>query len=222
MALIKWGRLADRWAAVGMMAGHPNSAKPFSLANTPFNIQMGGADSAFDRNKVAADWGQQLVDLATEYPGLYANHTTIHAGLPHWMDGLDSQALPWMHQYQRDALPTTVHWQQNNPLRQRFYWLSLPLDKALAKEPIKAHLDVADNAVHIEQNYSDELAIWLNDAMLDLSQPVKVYVQQQLVYEGIMTRKLSIIAQSLALRFDNKQRYSAAFTLTNNAEVTPL
>ena len=46
-------RMADRWAAASMMAGHPNDAKPDNLRNLPFGLFMGGKDGAYNRNKVA-------------------------------------------------------------------------------------------------------------------------------------------------------------------------
>jgi poly(3-hydroxybutyrate) depolymerase len=49
-------RMADRWAAAAMMAGHPNEARPDNLYNLPFFIQCGGKDAAYDRNKIAAKW----------------------------------------------------------------------------------------------------------------------------------------------------------------------
>jgi len=46
-------RMADRFAAAAMMAGHPNETKPDGLRNLPFAIWVGGRDAAYDRNSVA-------------------------------------------------------------------------------------------------------------------------------------------------------------------------
>src|SRR5690606_28139721 len=45
-------RMADRFAAVGMSAGHPNDASPLNLRNLPFALHVGGDDTAFERNEV--------------------------------------------------------------------------------------------------------------------------------------------------------------------------
>ena len=37
-------RMADRWAAAAMMAGHPNGVSLLSLRNVPFALQVGGND----------------------------------------------------------------------------------------------------------------------------------------------------------------------------------
>ena len=37
-------RMADRFAAAAMMAGHPNETSPLGLRNLPFTLHMGGRD----------------------------------------------------------------------------------------------------------------------------------------------------------------------------------
>ena len=49
-------RMADRFAAAAMMAGHPNETSPLGLRNLPFTIHMGENDTPYKRNKVAAEW----------------------------------------------------------------------------------------------------------------------------------------------------------------------
>ncbi len=53
-------RMADRFAAAAMMAGHPNETKPDGLRNLPFALWMGGNDGAYNRNGVARQWGEAL------------------------------------------------------------------------------------------------------------------------------------------------------------------
>ena len=61
-------RMADRFAAAAMMAGHPNETKPLGLRNLPFAVLMGGDDAAYDRNKKAEEWKQALADLRADDP----------------------------------------------------------------------------------------------------------------------------------------------------------
>ncbi|MCJ8314652.1 MAG: alpha/beta hydrolase, partial [Saccharospirillaceae bacterium] len=212
-------RMADRWAGVGMMAGHPNATKQFSLANTPFNLQVGGNDSAYNRNTVGQAWGDILKELAIEHPGLYINKTTIHPGLPHWMDGLDAPALPWMHQYTRDPIPTKVIWQQNNPRRSQLFWVGVPLEFTKAKERISVEYDYDSNTINIIENYSEQLVIWLNDDMMDLDQPVIVQYQGVQIFEGEVVRSVQNIYDSSVDRADSTMSFSAQLKVSNNAEV---
>ncbi|MFG0291836.1 MAG: transglutaminase domain-containing protein, partial [Phycisphaerales bacterium JB050] len=64
-------RMADRYAAASMMAGHPNDASPLGLRNLPFALFMGGKDSAYNRNKVVQQWGDRLDDLQKQDPAGY-------------------------------------------------------------------------------------------------------------------------------------------------------
>ena len=68
-------RMADRWAAASMMAGHPNDASPLGLRNIGFTIHVGALDDGFNRNKVAVEWGQKLDLLQQADPAGYARTT---------------------------------------------------------------------------------------------------------------------------------------------------
>ncbi|MCF7955000.1 MAG: polyhydroxyalkanoate depolymerase, partial [Phycisphaerae bacterium] len=114
-------RMADRWAAASMMAGHPNNASPVSLYNTPFTIHVGGKDKAYNRNTVARTWGDKLAELHKNNPGGYINWTKIYEDRGHWIQGGASDALPWMAKYTRNPLPERIIWRQDS--HKRFYWL---------------------------------------------------------------------------------------------------
>jgi len=61
-------RMADRFAAASMMAGHPNDASPLGLRNIGFTIHMGANDSSYNRNKVALEWEKILRKLEVLVP----------------------------------------------------------------------------------------------------------------------------------------------------------
>ena len=64
-------RMADRFAAAAMMAGHPNDASPLGLRNLSFALHMGAEDAAYNRNRVAQEWGEKLVELQRNDPQGY-------------------------------------------------------------------------------------------------------------------------------------------------------
>lgn len=115
-------RMADRWAAAAMMAGHPNNASPVNLYNTPFAIHVGGKDSAYSRNQVARTWGDKLDELQKKEPAGYIHWTKIYQDKGHWVDNGGAEALPWMAQYTRNPLPQRIIWRQDK--HKRFYWLA--------------------------------------------------------------------------------------------------
>ncbi len=102
-------RLADRFGAATMMAGHPNDATADGLCNLPFRIYMGGKDAAYKRNEVAAQWGEKLAKLQKER-GCYEHKVTIYPEMGHWMKKKDAEAVPWMATKTRKAWPQKVIW----------------------------------------------------------------------------------------------------------------
>ena len=56
-------RMADKLAAAGMMAGHPNETVPDGLRNIAFALHVGAQDAAYDRNKIGAAWKVKLALL---------------------------------------------------------------------------------------------------------------------------------------------------------------
>lgn len=89
-------RMADRFAAASMMAGHPNGISLAGVRNLPFSIQVGELDDAYDRANVARQYGAMLDTLQQADPDGYVHFTKIHQGKGHWMDGDDRIAVPWM------------------------------------------------------------------------------------------------------------------------------
>ena len=116
-------RMADRFAAAAMMAGHPNETSPLGLRNLPFTIHMGENDTPYNRNKVAAEWKGKLKDLRNNDPEGYPHLVTIHQDKGHWMELLDTVAITWMSRYIRNPFPKKVVWKQDDVTHNRFYWL---------------------------------------------------------------------------------------------------
>jgi hypothetical protein len=130
-------RMADRFAAVNMSAGHHNSVDFRNLANLPIALQAGQHDYAYNRNIETAKMNESLDSLAREYLGSYVHTTWIHADkghsfidnnpddMPHkvfdnphnWLSlgssGISEQntnAVCWLGQFTRDPRPKRVIW----------------------------------------------------------------------------------------------------------------
>jgi poly(3-hydroxybutyrate) depolymerase len=204
-------RMADRFAAASMMAGHPNDARPDGLRNLPFAIHVGGDDGAFDRNKVAAQWGIALDALAQADPGFYVHQVEVHAGKGHWMDRDDASAVPWMAKYTRDTRPMKVVWVQDDVTHPRFYWLAVD-------EPKQGQRIVAERqgqAINIlEAPPGIVLRILLDDAMLDLDKDVRVTQGGKELFAGRVLRSRAVIERTLQERFDPKAAFTAEVKVT--------
>ncbi len=192
-------RMADRWAAAAMMAGHPNDARPASLRNTAFTLHMGADDSAYKRNAVAAQWRDQLAQLRAADPEGYDHWVEIHAGKGHWMDGDDATALPWMAERRRELRPTRVVWQQGRRTHRRFYWLSV--DEPVAGSRLVVERRGQEIAI-LEATGVASVSVRLDDAMLDLDRPVVVRHRARVLFDGVLARQPSVLARTLTERGD--------------------
>jgi poly(3-hydroxybutyrate) depolymerase len=200
-------RMADRFAAAAMMAGHPNDASPLSLRNLPFAIFMGGNDTAYNRHRVAAQWEERLASLQSQDPGGYPHQATIYEGVGHWMGGRDAEALPWMYQQRRSPWPTKVVWQQGNVPHHRFYWLALPEGAARRDQSITA--TVHGQNIRIEAKNVSEVILRLSDQLLDLDRPITVTHAGGTLFDGVVPRSLDAIHTSLQQRPDPRSAASA-------------
>ncbi len=203
-------RMADRFAAASMMAGHPNGVPMLGVRNLPFMIWMGANDGAYKRNAQAASYGARLDELRAEDPDGYVHETHIVAGKGHWMDREDGAALPWMAKHARDPWPEKVVWRQSGRLHERFYWLALPDGAAAKGQTVRA--EVQGQNVTIESEGVDALRLRFSDRLLDLDEPIQLRWngEQQTVRAR---RSLRAVYQSLLERLDPESAATAVVEL---------
>jgi hypothetical protein len=195
-------RMADRFAAAAMMAGHPNDASPLGLRNLPFALFMGADDGAYNRNGVAAEWEERLAELADRDPGGYPHLVRIYPDTGHWMNKKDRESIPWMARQVRDPWPARVVWRQSSRTHDRFYWLAVPRADARPGQTITA--EVRESTVHVttEGEGLTTLTLRLSDELLDLDAPVAVVLNGETVFEGKVDRSVAPIHRSLLQRCD--------------------
>jgi dienelactone hydrolase len=198
-------RMADRLAAAAMMAGHPNETSPLGLRNLPFTIHMGGKDAAFGRNQTAAAWETMLAELRAKDPEGYPHLVTIHADKGHWMDREDAVAVPWMMQYRRNPFPNRVVWKQDDVTHDRFYWLALDAGERKAASEIVASRD--GQSIDVASAQVGRVRVLLNDAMVDLDEPVVITSAGKPVVTSRVRRTIATLARTLAERGDPRSMY---------------
>ena len=193
-------RMADRFAAAAMMAGHPNDARPEGLRNLPFALFMGANDTAFNRNTVAAQWGERLAALQATDPDGYTHLVRIYPDLGHWMDRKDAEGVPWMAAFRRNPWPSKVVWRQGNTTHPRFAWLAVDESAAAPGRQIVASVD--GQTITLESDDLQAVTLLLHDRLIDLDQPITVIANTQRVFEGFVPRTESAMRESLRLRPD--------------------
>lgn len=193
-------RMADRFAAASMMAGHPNESTPKGLRNLPFAIFMGGKDAAYNRNQVAQQWGEQLGKLRGDDPQGYEHLVKIFPEKGHWMDREDAMALPWMAKFRRNPFPPRVVWRQDDVTERRFYWLAAPANEAKGGTEIVAQ--TMGQRIELQMTGATSVVVRLSDSLMDLDQPISIVVDGQSRYAGPVKRTIKAIDESLAERAD--------------------
>jgi len=204
-------RMADRFAAAAMMAGHPNEASPLGLRNLPFAIHMGEKDSAYKRNEVAQTWGKSLEKLHQADPEGYVFQVKLHEGMGHWMNRQDAEALPWMAQFTRNPSPKKIVWRQDDVLQRRFYWLSVDTSQVKAGTEITAQ--VTGQTVDLQGPAGLPLTVRLRDDLVDLNQPVQIITNGKSTTPRELKRTIRVLARSLAERGDPTATFASELTV---------
>jgi len=204
-------RMADRWAAAAMMAGHPNEASLLPLRNLPFALFVGGNDAAYNRNKVVAERAAELDKLREADRDGYEHLARIYEGLPHWMNRMDAEALPWMAEHKRNPWPKKVVWFQDDVTHTRFYWLAVPAAEARAGNKIVAEVD-GQNIV-LTGDVPKGMILRLSDVLLNLDRTVRVLVNGREVFQGRVPRRTEAIRESLQERADPRSAATAELVL---------
>tara|TARA_Y100001970_G_scaffold258737_1_gene338960 strand:- start:563 stop:1732 length:1170 start_codon:yes stop_codon:yes gene_type:complete len=196
-------RMADRFAATAMMAGHPNETSPLGLRNIGFTIHMGVKDSAYDRNKVAIEWRDKLQSLRENDPAGYEHWVEIYKDKGHWVDRLDSSAIGWITQFNRNPFPKKVVWKQDDVTHNRFYWLRV-------NDPVERSLIVANisgQTINIENSTLSEIIIMLNDDIIDMDKMIIVKYMGDEIFNSIVHRNVNTIEKSIKEYGDPKSVY---------------
>ncbi len=193
-------RMADRWAAAAMMAGHPNEAQPYNLRNLPFAIQVGGKDTAYKRSEVCQQWANQLDALAEAHQGSYLHFFKSYPQYGHWMNREDAIAVPWMLKFSRQAWPKSIAWHQDDVVATRFYWLAVNASLAKKEQKIEAHCK--GQTIMIQADDPHTITLRLSDSLVNLDQTINVIWNGKQIYSGIVKRSASAIDQSLNERAD--------------------
>ena len=200
-------RMADRLAGAGMMAGHPNETVPDGLRNIAFALHVGEDDSAYDRNKIGAEWKEQLAKLQQKDSNGYTHQAIVHEGKGHWMDREEAKALPWLASFERNPYPQKIVWVQDDVLHDQMYWLGVKDPKARTK--IIASIE--GQIVTIHESDVNEITVYLHDSMLDLDEPVILRYKDRELGSFDVPRSHQTIIESMR---DPKDWYSGQITFS--------
>lgn len=199
-------KMADRFAAVNMSAGHPNGLSIENLCSLPIVLQCGENDAAYNRNIVTAEYGIKLDRLQEKAGcGHYIHSVFVHSGKPHnFVDyGSDNQsvlkdytavsggstetvmsdtnAVNLVSKYTRNALPDKIEWNLGTRAEMRntdsFYWLSA--DKSMDSGMIHAGYNKSENSITLyPEGTEGDFDVLINPDMVDMFRPIAFFTPQ--------------------------------------------
>lgn len=213
-------RLADLWAGAAMSAGHPGDAQMLNLRNLPFALYMGGLDKPFNRNGIARDWDKRFDELVENDKNGYIHDVIVYEEYGHWMHHADAVSMSWLPKFKRNAIPSKVVWIQDDVIRNRFYWIEATKDGLKQGDKVVARYDAELGEVHIEECTPASVVICLNDKMMNLNRPVKIFLKGEEIFNGDVSRvKSNIDADVVAMR-DTDLIFPAKLLVSSEGKVT--
>ena len=204
-------RMADTWAAASMMAGHPGDVRLENLYNLPFMIWCGGNDAAYDRNNQCRQRIAQMDSLHRVHPDGYRFEGHIIEGKGHWMDRVDTAAVSWMAQYERNPFPSVIVWRQSDVQKPYFYWISVPTDELARDKELRLH--ASGNTIDIDHSDYSQITLWLSDQLFDLDSPITVRHRGRTLFQGRVRRSAATLRHTLFQRNDPSYMCPAQLTL---------
>ena len=220
-------RMADRFAAVSMSAGHDNGVPPDNLYRLPILLQMGEQDDAYERNTAVVAFSGALDALHTAHPEGYSHDLFVHLDGGHngpWSDHdatgqpytilqdpdavlaggervtalQDTNAVAWLSRHIRSARPDRVIWDRETTASGRApAWYWV---EAADGARVDVEIVRRDNAVVLHEA-GDALKVMLNHRMLDLRRPITITSGEQSLSVSV-TPDLRVMAETLSLRGD--------------------
>ena len=109
------------------------------------------------------------------------------------MELLDTVAISWMTDFQRNPFPKKVIWKQDDVTHSRFYWLKddKPTERSLIVASIEGQI------INIEKTTISNFTIMLNDFLVNMDKSVSVKYLGEEVYNGIIPRSIKTIKESI-------------------------
>ena len=227
---------ADYLAGAGPMAGgEPLKNAPMeNLANIAFSLRTGEQDYGFARNAMTYNAALTIDSLAKMHPGLYNHFIELIPKMGHSINY--EKTTPWLKQHSRNAHPSYFYWEDYDMYgrhRTSFYNLKVNETSRNNDEERSCYeMSIADNTVtltvqnvtytttqliyNIPMFFSKSYApatIYLSEKLFDFTRPVKVIVNGNEAFNGIVTPSMKSMVESCAEYFDPERVFPAEITV---------
>lgn len=170
-----------------------------NLRHTRTAFAHGGKD------RPSPPWSDQqaatiLTELAAANPDRYPHRFLFYDKKGHGLPGAAMrEAVGWITDGIRQALPRDITWEPKRPLKHCFHWLAVDQPRCFTR--IEARLE--DNRIDLQLTGIDGgLSILLNEKLVDLDLPIEVRLDGERLFQGLARPSLSALAESIAWHFD--------------------
>ncbi|MEM6345655.1 MAG: alpha/beta hydrolase-fold protein [Bacteroidota bacterium] len=123
-------------------------------------------------------------------------------------DRWDQPNKPWDRKYRWDK--------QQAIWRSYFHWIQLfdePQLQGGAFQELAAQIDRTENAVRLQVQNVNRLRVYLHPKILDISSEIKLYINDQLYWQGVPTRRTALLLQNLRRLDDWGRVYPTALDI---------
>lgn len=237
---------ADYMAGAGPMAGgEPLKNAPVeNCRNIAFNFRTGADDTGFFRNTLTQYTADAFASFQSQYPDDFVHHIELIPGYGHSIDY--TETTPWLADYTRNPHPKHVMWEcfdMDGVRRKGFYNLYVEEDpRGVLSYRVYYKMDIEGNEIDltvqrttyecvesregIEMDFKKyrssvnkgKIRIYLNNELVDLSQPVSVRANGKLLFHGMVQPTLQDMANSLATYYDPERIFPASVLIDMKAD----
>ena len=222
---------ARRFAAIVPMAsGLDQVLMPFleNFQETPLYIIHGKRDQV-----MPVELSRSIVDTLAElnYTYVYREHDRVHpvAGGHFFPREELADLVVWLRQQQRNPYPQKLTVVEDATQLLRFGWVRIDATDRIAsftealidrqdeaiKSRLYARLDatIKDNTIAIHSQRVRRYTLFLNDQLVDLTQPVTVVTNDTITFEGLITPGIRTLLHEARVRQDQGAIYAASVTI---------
>lgn len=202
------GARPDRFAAIAPVSGE-GEFREWLLRNF-MNCPVFAVSGGRDRNIRTIEGPRAMHRILTRfgYDSVYNEHTERgHEGF----QALYPQILDWVDKHPRNPHPLAVLRAPHAgimPLSRRVHWLAVDTRQGVASGEIKSA-----NRIDLKVRWARSVTLYLHDRLVDLDQPVTVFINGELVFTGRLERSIEFALRQVRKLRDRSRAYPASVQL---------
>ncbi|MEQ8768611.1 MAG: hypothetical protein RL885_32190 [Planctomycetota bacterium] len=197
------------------LAGFGSASQAAASVAARFALFFAGL--AIERDIPAEDWQLDLASLPTlSPPGYFASAHARREGDVLLVRDWPADLAPFIAHNRRVRFPEQIHQRVSKARRGGAWILASQLDDRVSEETpasFEATLERASNRIRIESQGIRRFQLWLNDEMLDLDLPVRVEINDRVVFRDRVERDLETLLDHVYHTSERSRLFTSTLTL---------